>query len=63
MTIGVRSGTDWIRFIRLLDLRLYHVLTSHIMELEQMMECLLQKMDANIKVMKEIVNEIKDKIK
>jgi hypothetical protein len=33
------------------------------MELEQMMECLLQKMDANIKVMKEIVNEIKDKIK
>jgi hypothetical protein len=63
MTTGVRSGTNWIRFIRLLDLQLHHVLTSRIMEQEQMMECLLEKMDANIKVMKEMVNKIKDKIK
>jgi hypothetical protein len=55
MTTGVRSGMDWIRFIRLLDLQLHHVLISCVMEMEQMMKCLLAKidtrMDANTKTM------------
>jgi hypothetical protein len=48
MTTDVRSGTDWIRLITLLDLRLHRVVYSHIMEMEQMMERLLAKIDARM---------------
>jgi hypothetical protein len=62
MTTGVRSGTDLIGLIRLVDLRLHWVVCRHIMETEQIMESLLSKvvarMDANRKAMQEMWTQI-----
>jgi hypothetical protein len=41
MTTGVRSGKDWTRLIRLLDLRLHRVEYRHVMEMQLMRERLL----------------------
>jgi hypothetical protein len=49
VTTGIRSGTDWIGLIRLLDLPLHRVVYRYILEMEQMTERLLAKMDANTK--------------
>jgi hypothetical protein len=38
-------------------------LYRHIMEMQQMMELLLARMDANPKAMKEMMNDIKHEIK
>lgn len=57
----VGSGTDWISFIELLDLQLHRVPTSCIVALEQMLERLLVRMDANIKTIREDMKTMQKK--